>query len=152
LRDNENLEYLRNTAVLKGLWTIGIKVPDLERELLFHQALGNPVILDETLELEGERYRLPLIRMGDKYLHLADRMVYERVLDQELPNGIAHLVYRSDAFDADLEKAVQSGANLIGKVAVISAGFGERRVAFLRAPSGWIFEIIEVLRNLVPEV
>jgi hypothetical protein len=37
-------------------------------------------------------------------------------------------------------------------VAMISAGFGERRVAFLRAPSGWIFEIIEILKNLVPDV
>jgi hypothetical protein len=139
-------------TVLTGLWTIGIKVPDLERELLFHQALGNPIVLDETLELEGERYRLPLIRMGDKYLHLAERMVYERLLDQGLPCGIAHLVYRSDSFDADLETAVRSEASLVGEVAMISAGFGERRVAFLRAPSGWIFEIIEILKNLVPDV
>jgi catechol 2,3-dioxygenase-like lactoylglutathione lyase family enzyme len=138
--------------VLTRLWTIGIKVPDLERELLFHQGLGNPIILDETLEFEGERYRTPLVRMGDKYLHLAERMVYESLLDQELRCGIAHLVYRTDSFDADLERALRSGATLVRNVAVVSAGFGERRVAFLRAPSGWIFEIIEILKNLVPEV
>jgi hypothetical protein len=37
-------------------------------------------------------------------------------------------------------------------VATVSAQFGERRVAFLRAPGGWIFEIIQIYRNLVPEV
>jgi hypothetical protein len=138
--------------MLTRIWTIGIKVPDLERELAFHAAMGNQVVLDETLHVDGESYRLPLIRMGDKYLHIAEKMVYERVLGQTLPYGIAHLVYRSDRFDSDVEQARHSGAAPIGDVASISAGFGSRRVAFLRSPSGWIFEIIEVLTNLVPEV
>jgi len=138
--------------MLNGLWTIGIKVPDLERELAFHRSLGNSIVLDETLELDGERYRIPLVRMGDKYLHLAEKMVYERLLEQELPFGIAHVVYRSDRFDEDVERALSSDASLIGDVTVVSAGFGQRRVAFFRAPSGWIFEVIEILKNLVPEV
>ena len=138
--------------MLSGVWTIGIKVPDLERELAFHQNLGNALVLDETLELGGESFRIPLIRMGDKYLHLAEKMVYERLLQQPLPFGIVHIVYRSDSFDEDVKKAIASGAILIGDVANVSAGFGERRVAFFRAPSGWIFEIIEILKNLVPEV
>jgi catechol 2,3-dioxygenase-like lactoylglutathione lyase family enzyme len=138
--------------VLTGLWTIGIKVPDLQRELAFQRSLGNPIILDETLELDGERYRIPLVRMGDKYLHLAEKMVYERLLGHALPFGIAHVVYRSDRFEEDVKTSLAGGANLIGDVATVSAGFGERRVAFFRAPSGWIFEIIEILKNLVPEV
>ena len=40
--------------MLTGLWTIGIKVPDLERELEFHRQIGNEIVLDETLELDGE--------------------------------------------------------------------------------------------------
>jgi hypothetical protein len=79
-------------------------------------------------------------------------MVYERLLGQPLPFGIVHVVYRSDSFDVDVKKALASNATLIGDVANVSAGFGERRVAFFRAPSGWIFEIIEILKNLVPEV
>ena len=138
--------------MLTRIWTIGIKVPDLERELAFHAAIGNQVVLDETLHVGGESFRLPLIRMGDKYLHVAEKMVYEKVLGQALPYGIVHLVYRSDQFDADVERARQGGAALIGDIASISAGFGSRRVAFLRSPSGWIFEIIEILANLVPEV
>ena len=93
-----------------------------------------------------------IVRMGDKHLHLAEKMVYERLLQQPLQFGIVHVVYRSDSFDEDVKKALASDATLISDVATVSAGFGERRVAFFRAPSGWIFEIIEILKNLVPEV
>ena len=135
-----------------GLWTIGIKVPSLEQELEFHRQMGNEIVLDETLELDGESFRLPLIKMGDKYIHVAEKMAYESLLDEPLPYGIAHLVYISNRFDQDLAKAIDSGAVAVREPADVKAEFGERRVAFLRAPSGWIFEIIEIKRNLDPEV
>jgi len=138
--------------MLTRLWTIGVKVPDLERELEFHRQIGSTLVLDETIQLDGESFRVPLIRMGDKYMHLAEKMVYEKLLDRPLPYGIAHVVYRTDSFDHDVQTCLQAGATLIRPVATISAGFGERRVAFFHAPGRWIFEIIEVLRDLVPEV
>ncbi len=138
--------------MLTGLWTIGIKVPDLERELAFHRQIGNEIVLDETLEFDGEFFHLPLVKMGDKYLHLAEKMVYERLLGEELPLGVTHLVYISNRFEKDVAQAIASGAVLLGDIASVSAGFGERKVAFMRSPSGWIFEFIEIKRNLVPEV
>lgn len=138
--------------MLTGLWTIGIKVRDLEKELSFHKKLGNEIVLDETLEFDGEPYRLPLIKMGDKYLHLAEKMVYETVLGKTLPLGIAHLVYVSDNFDEDVATALEAGCVAIQDVSVIKAGFGERRVAFMQSPNEWIFEVIEIIQNLVPEV
>jgi hypothetical protein len=138
--------------MLTGLWTIGIKVPDLEKELALHRQLGNEIVLDETLEFDGEKYRIPLVKMGDKYLHLAEKMVYERLLDKPLPYGIAHLVYISSSFDQDVQTALASGMTLLMPVAKVSARFGERRVAFMRAPSGYMVEFIEIIRNLVPEV
>lgn len=138
--------------MLTKLWTIGIKVRDIEQELAFHRGMGNEIVLDETLEFDGERFRTPLIRMGDKYIHLAEKMVYERLLGQPLGYGIAHLVYRTDDFERDCQIALRSGARSIGPTAEISAGFGTRRVAFLQTASGWMFEIIEVLTDLVPEV
>jgi hypothetical protein len=138
--------------MLTGLWTIGIKVPDLEQELVFHRQMGNEIVLDETIEFDGEPFRLPLVKMGDKYLHLAEKMVYEGLLSEDLPFGITHLVYISDNFAADVAKAIDSGAVAIRVVATVSAGFGERRVAFMRAPGSWIFEIIEIKKNFVPEV
>jgi hypothetical protein len=138
--------------MLKGLWTIGVKVPDLERELTFHRALGNAIVLDETLNIDGVDYRIPLVRMGDKYLHLAERMVYERELGIDLPFGPTHLVYISTDFEADVDRALAAGAMTIREPAEVSAGFGERKVAFLRSPSGWIFEIAKIYRHGVPEV
>ena len=138
--------------MLTGLWTIGIKVPDLERELTFHRALGNEVVLDERLEIDGVEYRIPLVRMGDKYLHLAEQMVYERELGVQLPYGPTHLVYVTDSFDADVSQALEAGATEIRKRAEVSAQFGERKVAFLKSPGGWIFEIAKIHRHGVPEV
>lgn len=138
--------------MLTGLWTIGIKVKDLERELEFHRHIGNEIVLDEALEFDGASYRLPLIKMGDKYIHIAEKMIYERVLGEALPFGITHLVYISNSFDQDVATALSGGAVALEEPAVIKAGFGERRIAIMRAPNGWIFEIIEILRNLVPEV
>jgi hypothetical protein len=138
--------------MLHGLWTIGIKVPDLEAELAFHRAIGNEVVLDETLTIDGQRYRVPLVKMGDKYLHLAEKMVYETQLGLELPFGPTHLVYLSDAFEEDVTRILGAGATAIREPAEVSAGFGERKVAFFRSPSGWIFEVAKIYRHGVPEV
>jgi len=138
--------------VLTGLWTVGIKVPDLERELAFHRHLGNEVVLDDTIEFEGDEYRIPLIRMGDKYLHIAERMVYERLLGAPLPYGICHLVYMSDSIERDVGIARSGGASTFIDLTTVKAGFGTRKVAFFKAPSGYIFEIIQILENLVPPV
>jgi hypothetical protein len=138
--------------MLQGLWTIGIKVPDLERELSFHRAAGNEIVLDETLIFDGEEYRIPLVKMGDKYLHLAEKMVYERQFGLELPYGPTHLVYLSDSLNQDVKRFLQAGATTIREPVEVSAGFGERKVAFLRSPSGWIFEVAKIYRHGVPEV
>src|ERR1700681_1700489 len=111
--------------MLTRLWTIGVKVPDLEKELAFHRQMGNALVLDETIHLDGESFRVPLIRMGDKYMHLAEKMVYEKLLNYSLPCGIPHVVYRSDSFDQDVQTALNAGATLIREVATVSAGFGE---------------------------
>ena len=138
--------------MLKGLWNVGVKVPDLERELQFHRDIGNEIVLDETFTVDGVDFRIPLIKMGDKYMHLGEKMVYEAELGEELPYGPVHLVYLSDDFDADVKKVQDAGATTIREPVEVSAGFGERKVAFFRSPSGWIFEIALVYRHGVPEV
>jgi hypothetical protein len=138
--------------MLTGLWTIGVKVNNLERELEFHRVMGNEIVLDEMIEFQGESYRVPLVKMGDKYLHVMEKMVYEKTLGETRPVGSTHLVYMSNDFDNDVGRAREAGAVDLAPVSYVTAGFGERRVAFLRAPGGWIFEIIDVIRHFVPEV
>ena len=137
---------------LKGLWTIGIKVENLERELEFHRSIGNEIVLDEELVVDGNAYRIPLVKMGDKYLHVGEVMVYEKELDYELPCGMTHLVYISDDFEADVKRFEQAGCEHVFEPTEVSAGFGERKVAFFRTPNGWICEVAKIYRHGVPEV
>ena len=63
--------------MLTRLWTIGVKVEDLERELVFHRRIGHDIVLDETVTVNDRAFRVVLLRMGDKYLHLFEEAVYE---------------------------------------------------------------------------
>jgi catechol 2,3-dioxygenase-like lactoylglutathione lyase family enzyme len=134
------------------IWTLGAKVPDLEREIAFVQGLGGSLVLDDRIPLEGEEFRVPLLRFGDKYLHIAERMVYERRLDQPLADGLCHVVFQVDGLGAMREAALAAGALEIMPVSRITAGFGTREVAFLRSPGGILFELIRIIENAVPEL
>ncbi len=138
--------------MLKGLWTVGLKVKNLEQEISFHRQIGNEIVLDEGIPVEGEVYRVLLVKMGDKYLHLAEKTVYEKFLGKPLAYGLAHLVYLSDDFEQDLQKFEAAGAKHIIRPLDVSAGFGERRVAFLMTPNGWVCEVAKIYRHAVPEV
>ena len=127
-------------------------MPDLEKELAFHQAIGNEIVLDESLHVGGVDYRIPLIKMGDKYLHLAEKMVYETDLGQDLPYGIVHLVYISEDFEGDVKRFEAAGCEHVFEPTEISAGFGDRKVAFFTTPNGWICEVAQIYRHGVPEV
>ena len=90
---------------------------------------------------------MPLVKMGDKYLHLAEKMVYEKILGQTLPYGVTHLVYISDDFARDIQAFEAAGATHIMPPMDVSAGFGERKVAFFMTPNGWICEVAEIYRH-----
>lgn len=138
--------------MLTRLWTIGVKVADLEQELAFHRQTGQDVVLDETVTVNDRDFRIVLLRMGDKYLHVFEEAVYEDQLPAPLPLGPCHIVYISEDFDSDVADITAAGAQSLMPVTTIEAEFGRRRVAFFRSPGGMIFEIIKVLENRVPEV
>ena len=54
--------------------------------------------------------------------------------------------------EQDVARALRAGSATIREPAEVSAGFGDRKVAFLRSPSGWIFEIAQIHRHRVPVV
>ena len=57
----------------------------------------------------------------------------------------------SNSFDADVVTSLEIGAVAVRDVAEVQAGFGERRVVFMRSPSGWIFEIVEINGTWCPK-
>jgi catechol 2,3-dioxygenase-like lactoylglutathione lyase family enzyme len=132
------------------IWTLGAKVPDLDREIAFIRALGGELVLDDHIPFHGETFRVPLLRFGDKYLHIAERMVYEEDLAAPLANGLCHVVFMVDDLDAARERALAAGAHEITAPTRVSAGFGTRDVGFFRSPGGILFELIRIREDRVP--
>jgi catechol 2,3-dioxygenase-like lactoylglutathione lyase family enzyme len=132
------------------IWTLGAKVPDLGREIAFVQGMGGRLVLDDVIPFGGEEFRVPLLRLGDKYLHIAERMVYEERLRRPLGHGLCHVVFEVEDLGAMRECALAAGASEVAPVTRVTAGFGTRDVAFLRSPGGILFELIRIIENAVP--
>jgi catechol 2,3-dioxygenase-like lactoylglutathione lyase family enzyme len=132
------------------IWTLGAKVQDLDTEIAFVEALGGELVLDDRIPFGGRPFRVPLLRFGDKYLHLAEEMVYEESLDAPLAPGLCHVVFEVDDLEGTRAQALAAGATEITPVARVEAGFGTRQVAFLRSPGGMLIELIRIIHNAVP--
>jgi catechol 2,3-dioxygenase-like lactoylglutathione lyase family enzyme len=132
------------------IWTLGAKVPDLDREIAFVEALGGELVLDDRIPFGGEEFRVPLLRFGDRYLHIAEEMVYESQLEAPLADGLCHVVFEVDDLEAARERALAAGATEVAPLTRVSAGFGTRDVAFFRSPGGILFELIRILEDAVP--
>jgi len=134
------------------LWGLGAKVDDVDREVAFLTSLGGRLVLDEVLPFAERGYRIPLLRFGDKYLHVGEAMVYEDRLPGPLSAGFCHVVMKVDELGPARQAALQSGATEVVPVAHIDAQFGVREVAFLRSPGGLLIELAQMSEQRVPEV
>ena len=134
------------------IWTIGVKVADIDRELEFMQGIGGQLIIDDRVPFAGRTYRAPLVRLADKYLHILNSGVYEDALEKPLEPGLMHVVYQVDDIDAATAAALAAGATQLTVKRRVSADFGTRDVIALRSPGGMIFEYIQIYENLVPEL
>jgi catechol 2,3-dioxygenase-like lactoylglutathione lyase family enzyme len=134
------------------LWALGAKVEDVDREVAFLTNLGGRLVLDEVLPFGEKGYRLPLVRFGDKYLHVGQEMVYEDSLPEPLARGFCHVVMRVPDLAPARQAALENGATEVVPVAHIEAQFGVREVAFLRSPGGLLVELAEMSEQRVPEV
>ena len=109
-------------------------------------------MLDDRIPFGEREFRVPLLRLGDKYLHIAQEMVYESSLESPLPDGLCHVVFEVDDLEATRRAALDSGATEITPPARVTAGFGTRDVAFLRSPGGILFELIRITDDAVPRL
>ena len=132
------------------IWTLGAKVPDVDAEIAFIKAMGGSLVIDDHIPYEGQVHRIPLLKWGDKYLHIGRQMVYEDKLTVPLQNGLCHVVFQVDDVEGLRDRALQAGATEVAPISRVIAGFGVRDVAFLRSPGGTLFELVRILENRVP--
>ena len=137
------------------IWNVAAKVPDLETEIAFIEKMGGKVLLDQSLRVDDDDVRVVLVKWADKYMHLFQRAVYERRLDQPLLHGLCHVVFELQG-DEDLDelrqRALDGGARETMPKTFVSSGFGTRDVVFLQSPGGILFELIKVHHHGVPEL
>jgi hypothetical protein len=139
-------------AEVMKMWNIAAKIPDVDREIGFIQALGGELVLDNVLEVDGRNFRVVLMKWGDKYLHLFEKAVYEHRLGRVLQNGLCHTVFEVDNLDEMRQQALAAGARETLPKTFVSAGFGTRDVVFLESPGGILLELIKVHEHRVPEL
>lgn len=132
------------------IWTLGAKVDDLDTEIAFVEKLGGELVLDDEIPFGDSVFRVPLLRFGDRYLHIATQMVYEEALEAPLAAGLCHVVFEVDDLEAARERALAAGATEVTPATRVVAGFGVRDVAFLRSPGGILFELIHIVDHGVP--
>jgi hypothetical protein len=138
----------------KRLWNVGMKCPDLEKEIEFNRKMGHEIVIErETVQLGGRPQHQALVRAGDKYLVLAEKFIgLEKLLPNELSYGVSHMSYSVDDIDAAVKTAIDAGATKLHGPDEIIGGFGRRRTACFRSPGGMIFCLFQVIENRVPEV
>ncbi len=126
------------------LWNIGLTARDLERELGFLTGLGATLLLREKFTGPDGESEYALLEFAGTRLFVTPKPVFEDRLDQPLAPGLSHAVFEVADVDAELEKVMAQGATLLLGPAEITAAFGSRRIAFLRSPGGFIFELLQI--------
>lgn len=134
------------------LWDVGVKVRNLEEEVERCEKTGLEVVLRYSLQVKERNYDLALVRLADKYIILGEAFAYERLLDQPLQEGCAHVVYAVEDFDRKVKTALEAGAKPIGKPITEDGALGKRRVALFETPGGMLLEYVQIITNLVPEI
>lgn len=134
------------------LWNVAAKVPNLDAEVAFIESLGGSVVVDEILRVDEHDFRVILVRLGDKYMHLFEHAVYEQRLGRTIQNGLCHVVFEVDDLIGVRTQALKAGAHETMSQAFISAGFGSRDVVFVESPGGILMEFIKVHKHGVPEL
>ena len=146
--------------MLKELWGVSIKVPNLEEEVEFHRQLGNRIQGDYTFELEGKSFRVICVvtddRAAGQHLFLAETHIIEHLLQETFQYGMTHLIYNNGAWGVDEMKKqaseiVTAGGTLISGTFQLSSDRNnpffpnkknpETFAIFLRSPGGYLFEL-----------
>ena len=126
--------------MILGMGNLAVKVADMDEAVAFYERAG-AVVTDRMTWRGAERAD---VHLGPVLVTLFTRAIYEDAL--EVPGeGFLHLALFTDDLDAELE-----GHDVLWGPAEVEGTFGRRRIAFVRAPSGFRLEFMEQLEDPHP--
>jgi catechol 2,3-dioxygenase-like lactoylglutathione lyase family enzyme len=131
------------------LWNIGVKVKDVKAEAEYFVALGAVLRVHETLTTPDATFEYALLDFAGTRLFLTPVTVFEDRLPSPPPHGLTHAVFEVEDVDAELERLVALGTEILIPPIEVSAALGSRRLAFCRSPGGLVFEVLQIRESLV---
>jgi catechol 2,3-dioxygenase-like lactoylglutathione lyase family enzyme len=131
------------------LWNLGVKVADVDREVAFFQELGATLLVREKRDTPAGEVDYALIAFARTRIFLTPKTVFEDALPGTLKSGLTHAVFEVAKLEPEIERLKTLGTDVLLPPTEITAGFGTRRIAFLRSPGGLVFEVMEILEDKV---
>ncbi len=131
------------------LWNIGVKVKDVKAEADYFFALGAVLRIHETLSTSDGSFEYALLDFAGTRLFLTPVTVFDDRLAAPSPLGLTHAVFEVANVDAELERLVALGTEVLIPPIEVSAALGSRRLAFCRSPGGLVFEVLQIRESLV---
>ena len=89
--------------MIKGLWNIGLKADDLDKEVEFLQAVGAKCVLRDRLPYGSEYVVLEL--GGHRMLVFSPKVVFEDQIPEEVRPGLTHACTKSMILTASSRKS-----------------------------------------------
>ena len=127
------------------LWTLGMKVADVDREVSFFVELGGKLLLREKRQTPAGEVDYALVAFGGTRLFLTPKTVFEDALPGALNIGLTHAVFEVANLAEEVARVAAFGTEMLVPPTEITAGFGTRKIAFFRSPGGLVFEIMEMV-------
>ena len=131
------------------LWNIGVKVPDVKAEADYFVSLGAVLRVHETLTTPDGTFEYALLDFTGTRLFLTPVTVFDDRLPSPPPHGLTHVVFEVEDVDAELDRLLALGTEVLIQPIEVSAALGSRRLAFCRSPGGLVFEVLQIRESLV---
>jgi len=133
--------------MIKKLWNLGLKVVALDDEVAFLEKVGATLVSRERLSIAGEEREYAILTLGGVRLLLFETVAFEEQVPEGVRPGLSHAVYEVDDIEAEYERISALGATLLIEPTAVSTSSGRRRLAFFRSPGGFVFEIMQDLKE-----